>query len=248
MAFPQVEATNTSNEAGAVNNHTVSLPAGIQAGETLLVFFGNDGSSAGVGWPAGWNEIFEVLHGTASLTLAIAWRKATGGEGGTITVTTGDARQSAHASYRISGAIDPSVTAPEVSTGADGLNANPDPDSLTASGGSKEYLWIVVEGNDRFQTVSAYPTNYDSNQLNSVSAGIGGVSVGVASDEVETDTQDPGTFTISGSEQWIACTVAVYPTPPVNFDRSATVIIGTTAKGRIHTSQPRFKQVPRRPV
>ncbi|KKL70683.1 hypothetical protein LCGC14_2102440 [marine sediment metagenome] len=212
MAFPQVEATNTSSQDSNVLNHTVSLPAGIQAGETLLVFFANNADSGGVGWPGGWNEIFETVEPGNQVTLAVAWRKATGGEGGTITVTTGNGRQSAHASYRISGAIDPAVTAPEVSTGATGVGTNPNPDSLTAGGGSDEYLWIAVEGNDTNLTVSAYPTNYDSNQLSLVSgAGAGNCGIGVASDEVETNTQDPGTFTISGSEQWVACTVAVYP-------------------------------------
>ncbi len=206
MAFPQVEATNSSTEAGNETNHTVDLPAGIQAGETLLVFFACDGVPS-VGWPGGWNEIFEVQFSVT--TLAVAWRKATGGEGASITVTTTVAEQSAHASYRISGATDPAITPPEVSTGVSSTSANPDPDSLTASGGSKEYLWIVVEGNDGTRTVSAYPTNYDSNQLNP-GGGIG-AHVGVASDEVETETEDPGTFTINGSDQWIACTVAVHP-------------------------------------
>jgi len=209
MAFPQVEATNTSFHNGDVTDHIVSLPVGIQAGETLLVFFGSDGPES-VGWPAGWNEIFEEKN--AANTLAVAWRKATGGEGASITVTTGNAQRSAHASYRISGAIDPTSTAPEVSTGATGVDVNPDPDSLTAGGGSKEYLWIAVEGNnDGNKTVVAYPTNFDSNQLNQTGGFATGCGVGVATDEVETDTQDPATFTISDSDQWVACTVAVYP-------------------------------------
>lgn len=206
MAFPQAEATNTSSDSGT--SHTVSLPAGIQAGETLLVFFCCD-SSESVGWSAGWNEIFEVANGT-QVTLAVAWRKATGGEGASITVTTPGSEQSAHISYRISGAIDPTSTAPEVSTGATGNDVNPNPDSLTAGGGSKEYLWIAVAGsNSGASTFSGYP--YADNQVTSQAIGSGGCNVGVCSDEVETDTQDPGTFTIDQSIAWVACTVAVYP-------------------------------------
>lgn len=231
-AFPQVEATNTSFEKdAAVQNHTVSLPAGIQAGETLLVFFACDGASGGVGWPGGWNEIFEAARGT-DVTLAVAWRKATGGEGASITVTTVNSKRSAHASYRISGAIDPTSTAPEASTGATGDDANPNPDSLTAGGGSDEYLWIVVAGIDNRRTVTAYPTNYDSNQLYSLSDNALGCAIGVASDEVETDVQDPATFTISGGDQWVACTVAVYPLgPPTVTSQAATNVEDTTATG-----------------
>lgn len=232
MAFPQVEATNTSSEGSGVTNHTVNLPAGIQAGETLLVFFSCDTAEA-IGWPGGWNQIFDISNGTDN-SLAIAWRKATGGEGASITVTTGGSEQSAHASYRISGAIDPTVTAPEASTGATGGSVNPDPDSLTAGGGSKEYLWIAVEGNDGDKTVSAYPTNYDSNQLNSVSAGSGGCGVGVSSDEVETDVQDPGTFTLSAGDQWVACAVAVYPAEAVVIEnKSANMAVKLMARGMI---------------
>ena len=169
MAFPQVEATNTSSDGGT--SHTVSLPASIQAGETLLVFFTSD-SAESVGWPAGWNEILEVVSG-GLVTLAVAWRKATGGEGATITVTTGTSETSVHASYRISGAIDPTVTAPEVSTGATGTSANPNPDELIVGGGSKEYLWIAVAGSDDGEDeFTGYPTNYPDNRLTRQSSGV----------------------------------------------------------------------------
>ena len=206
MPYPQVEATNTSLEDPATNTHTVSLPAGIQAGETLLVFFAVDLNMA-VGWPGGWNEILELQDG--NITLAIAWRKATGGEGGTITVTTSGSRESTHASYRISGATDPTVTPPEVSTGVAGTSNVPNPDSLTASGGSKQYLWIAVAMCDGFQNFTGYP--YPDNRRTITNSDDAGCAVAVCSDEVETDTQDPGNFTISGSDHWIAATVAVYP-------------------------------------
>lgn len=224
MAFPQVAATNTSSEDSDVQNHTVSLPASIQAGETLLVFFSCQ-TNQPIGWPGGWNEIFENQQ--TDVTLAIAWRKADGGEGATITVTTNDVEISAHASYRINVAIDPTSTPPEVSTGATGTSENPNPDSLTADGGSKEYLWIAVEGNDEDKTVTAYPTNYDSNQLNIAVGGKNGAGIGVASDEVETDVQDPATFTLSGSKTWIACTVVVYPGGITHLGAATLSGIGT---------------------
>ncbi len=231
MAFPQVEATNTSSEDGLTVSHTVSLPTGIQVGETLLVFFVREGFTEGISWPAGWNSIIDKNTNNVAM-LGIAWRKATGGEGATITVTTGASNaRSAHASYRISGATDPTVTAPEASTGVIGANAIPDPDSLTAGGGSDEYLWIAVEGNDGPRAVTVYPTNYDSNQLTKIATG--GVGIGVASDEVETDTQDPGTFTIDAADQWAACTVAVYPALVVVGTKSANMAAKMMARGLI---------------
>ena len=138
MAFPQVEATNNSAESSGTTSHTVSLPAGIQAGETLLVFFSVDGNSPAT-FPEGWTEIIDLTN--ASNTLSVAWRKADGGEGASITVTTPGGRESVHISYRISGATDPTTTPPEASTGDTGDDTNPDPDSLTAGGGSIFRSW-----------------------------------------------------------------------------------------------------------
>lgn len=211
MAFPVVEATNHSVEPNDIISHTVSLPANIQAGETLLVFFVCDGNRA-VTFPEGWTEIFETMN---NCTLAIAWCKADGEEGASITVTTSTAKQSAHISYRISGAIDPTVTPPEVSTGATGVSANPNPDSLTAGGGSKEYLWISVAGSDDGRDLYiAYPANYINGEGYQSKEDSDGCNIGVARRDLETDVEDPGTFAIEASEDWVACTVAVYPVAP----------------------------------
>lgn len=228
MAFPQVEATNNSVEASATNSHTVSLPAGIQAGETLLVFFSVDAQNACT-FPEGWTEIFDTPNGTN--TLAVGWRKADGGEGASITVTTAGNRESVHISYRISGATDPTVTAPEVSTGATGDDTNPDPDSLTAGGGSKKYLWIAVEGNDDDDAITDYPTNYTNGETYVSSTGFNTCGIAVARRELETDVEDPGTFTLAATEQWVACTVAVYPPPgPVPVADGDLIGIGIIRK------------------
>ena len=212
MAFPQVIATNNSAETTNETSHTVALPAGIQAGETLLVFFSCDWLRT-VTFPGGWTEIFEDI---SSATLAISWRKADGGEGASITVTTSGTEQSVHISHRISGAIDPATTPPEVSAGATGNSTNPNPDSLNPGGGAEEYLWIAVaSSNDGQEIYTAYPANYTDNRETYQSAEhIAGCNIAVATREIETTVQDPGTFTIEASEAWAACTVAVYPELP----------------------------------
>jgi len=57
--FPVVEAENGGNDIIDQLNHTVNLPAGIVAGDLLLVIFGADGNFEAVGWPGGWVELFE---------------------------------------------------------------------------------------------------------------------------------------------------------------------------------------------
>ena len=224
MAYPQVGATNHSIETDDTTSHTVSLPANIQAGETLLVFFATDGDTYDeISFPAGWTVI--ERENEPSVTVAVAWRKADGNEGASITVTTGAvSERSAHISYRISGATDPTVTPPEVSGGVSGSDANPNPDSLTPTGGSKGYLWIAVAACDGLRTFTGYPTNYSNGETYQAPDGgsAWGCSVAVARRELTADSEDPGTFTISFTEGWVACTVAVYPAAGATYELSCS--------------------------
>jgi len=208
-AFPTVAATNTSGQSSNVTSHTVNLPTGINAGDLLIVFFACDGDST-VTWPTG-NGWASIFHQTNSVTLDVGYKIADGTEGATITVGTGASEQSAHISYRITGHN--SAQAPQVSTGATGTSASPNPNSLTPTGGAKDYLWIAVEGNDDGRdTASAYPSNYTNGQTNPAGT-TSGVNVAVARRQLNASSEDPGTFTIP-SEEWVACTVAVHPAVP----------------------------------
>lgn len=223
MAFPQVVDTNTSIVTPSGTSHTVDLPANISAGDLLLVFFSTDGDNTISDWD-GFTELFNLSNGTFA-SLSVGYKKATGGEGGTITITTTSSEHSAHVSYRITGHADPDSQAPEASTGAVDGSANPNPDSLTPTGGAKDYLWIAVEGNDDgTDTVISYPTGYDDNQFTIGTANSSfGCAIGIGSKEENDTSDDPGTFTIP-PEQWVACTVAVHPAgeeppPPSGTDQ-----------------------------
>ena len=206
--FPQVEDTNTSSEDANTTSHTISLPANISSGDLLVIFFATDGDNYVSDWD-GFTELFNDSQG-AYVSLSVAYKKAVGTEGATITVTTRYNESSSHISFRISGHEDPSVQALEVSAGAKSAGSvNPDPDSLTPTGGAKNYLWFAVEANDYTRSVTVYPL--PDNNINKVGGGQYNCGVGVCSDELNQASLDPGTFTISTSEQWIACTVAIHP-------------------------------------
>jgi len=208
MAAPTVDATNTSIHDSDVTSHTVSLPAGISSGDLLIVIFAVD-ANPGVTWPGGWTEIAEVLQ-EAQVTLAVAYRQADGGEGATIIVTSGTAQMSAHTTYKISGHENPATQAPELSTGANGFGVNPDPDSLSPTGGSKDYLWLAVHAHDGTRSTDAFPTNY-TNGISTQGVNGGSAGAGSAERQLTAAAEDPGAFTISASEQWAAATVAVHP-------------------------------------
>ena len=209
MAFPQVEASQTSTTTTAGTNHTITMPASIVAGETLLIFASSDGN-IDWGFPEGWTALKYTL-GNGS-TLGIAWRKADGTEGASITATTSASEKTASICWRISSASDPTVSPPEVSTGETGFNKNPDADAITPSGGSKDYLWIAVVTQNEDVTTSAYPTGYTDNQTcYDGGTGIGGCTIIVCSKEQTTTTNNPSAFTTSEEGGWGACSVVVYP-------------------------------------
>lgn len=218
MAFPDVADTNssTAGDNSDVTEHPVSLPANIESGNLLLVFFSVDGSPE-VTFPANWNKIIDMDANGGAAHLVIAWKKATGSEGSSITVTTDVGERSAHISWRVINHEDPDTQAPEASTGATGSGATPDPDSLLPTGGAKDYLWAAVIGTDDGATdVNSYPTNYDDDQLYCNYASPKSCMVGVCSRSYNASADDPSVFGLDSSEEWAACTIAIYPTgaPP----------------------------------
>lgn len=204
MAFPTVVSTNTSVQTPAGTSHTVSLPGSIVAGNLLLIFFATADIPT-ITTPANWN-LLRNKQETAGATSqqSIFYKVATGSEGATVTITTGTSFRSAHATYQISGYSGN----PEASAGASGISGNPDPDSLTPSGGAKDYLWIA-SGTCRSQTFSSAPTSY-TNLLTAATSSQ--VAVGTARRELNATSTDPGNFTITASNEWTGVTVAISPT------------------------------------
>jgi hypothetical protein len=214
MAFPTVATTNTSRQDTNSLTHTVNLPASIASGNLLLVFFACDGNTtAEVTTPAsGWSTLFtqNVLADTAFLK--VFYRFANGAEGGTIVITTGATEQSTHISYRITGAHASEVPAFS-STRPGASNANPDPPSLNpANWDIEDTLWIAAAAWDGSPTGTGYPTNYTGSQLtNQNPSGSGSAGSIVATKNNAAASEDPGTFTMSASEQWASATIAVRP-------------------------------------
>ena len=214
-AFPVVAATANSTETADVTTHTVNLPASIGAGDLLVAFACVDASPT-ITEPSGWSVLHSTANGSAN-TGAIWYKVASGSEGATMTFATSAGQQSAHITWRVTG-HGHSASAPNSGTAATGTDANPNPPSLTPAAGAQDYLWVVTECNDNGQeTVTAYPADYTSNQLNINNGNVAGAAQAVASRNLNTTTQDPGTFTITtATEQWVTQTLAIAPAPPAD--------------------------------
>jgi hypothetical protein len=203
-ATPAVAAVNGGNDVVNSTSHTVNLPAGISTGDLLLVVFASD-SNPTITFPANWYNLDTTSSGAAT-TMAIYYKIADGSDGATITVTTSNNQMTAHTSFRITGG-----QGVEIGTAATDTDASPDPGELRTRFGTLNNLWIAVSGNDvGTTTVTGYPAGY-ADTRNDRSNDAEGVGIGTARLASTTDNNDPGVFTLSGAQDWIANIVCISP-------------------------------------
>lgn len=100
----------------------------------------------------------------------------------------------------LSGAVLNAQDVVSSATATGGANANPNPPNLNAIG----HLW-VAEMQHEGRTVSSYPTNYTHRQE---SPQLTTASIALAFRQLSANSEDPGTYTDSGSSFWTAATIA----------------------------------------
>jgi len=214
FAFPTVAGFNTTNGTTATTAPVVNLPTSISAGQTLIALI-RVAVGGAIGWPAGWTEMVDVSTDAADDQIAAAWRKADGTEGTTITLSSGNGKFAA-LTWRITGATDPTVTAPDFNSFNTGTSTTPDPGNSTPPGGAQDYLWLWIGGWEGEQTSppASNPTNYGSPiGANSGTSGVTSTNCRVASAhrQLNAATEDAPSWTISASDDWSATVIAVYP-------------------------------------
>ncbi len=226
-AFPVVAAVNGGTDPGDVVNHTVDLPAGIVAGNLILIFFAVDGDPA-ITFPAGdWTEVFQQT-GNSLVRFGVWYRVADGTEGASIVVVTDVAEDASYTSYRITGHGD----IVEGGVAATANDANPNPPNLAPTWGAQNTLWFASVGyNDGPTIINAYPANYTDGRSDRAARGTA-VGVGTARRELNAAAENPGTFTLSAPQWWVANTIAVSPQPA--FDGTNVVTATGVASGE-HT-------------
>lgn len=228
VSFPIVADMDTTSGTVTSNSTswTLTYPTNIAAGDLLLMMLGSDGnptlnainSNGADGW------VVAHLTGNASATeLILAKKVAVGTETGSLTLTLSATEQGAWTVLRIpagtwEGTLGTSLTSPSAAThgsvtqvASSGATANPDPASLDPFNWATENtLWFAVAAADTSRTFSAFPSTF-TNTGSVVSGGSTGASLGFARLESAVSSLDPGTFTISASDDWAASTIAIRP-------------------------------------
>lgn len=101
------------------------------------------------------------------------------------------------------------VKFPEISNVATGTSVNPNSAGLSPTGGSANFTWISVygiDGTNEPTTQDNIPSGY-SNGIFSYYGISTGVGVGSAYKVATTSSEDPGAFTSSRNDDWVAYTV-----------------------------------------
>ena len=210
MAFPTVLSITETLFGSDATQHLVDMPATVVADDLLLIFFVNDGPATQT-TPGGWTELFDAEYSDSAVRFACYAKVAVGDEDGTtVDVVTSAAQEAAAQVYRINAWFG-ALAGVEDETPTTGYNTAPDCPELTPTWGAEDTLWIACYGADHNDTVDTYPTNYANGTYSVSSGGSGAGSMASARRELNATDDNPVAYDKSGSEQWVANTVAIRP-------------------------------------
>jgi hypothetical protein len=215
MAF----ATRLNGPTGTVfttaaKSWAVPMPATVNSGDLLLIYLGHDAENT-IAFDAvsGWTLVYDDSTSDVAATGRTAcWKKiADGSEGGTnVTVAAASLVSNRQALAYVlryqAGTYGTGVLADVEEAHNEGGSATPDPPSLTPSWGSGDTTWIAFAQCDGNRTTSVYPLA-DNNTRQSVTTDA--ASQMICTQQIATSPENPGTFTISVSDQWTATTLAI---------------------------------------
>ncbi len=239
MAFPVVSAVADSGALSGISQ-TPTLAAHSAGDRILLVYAVDGGASNYSSHTAGWDLLANVSNGSVCFLLVFE-KKSAASSSESITVTLVASRTARAFSYTITGSD--TSTASEIAT-ATGTSSTPDSPNLAPSWGSADTLWVAGFAQDNSSiTLSSYPTNYTSNQVTYAVGSTSTPRVGGASRELAASSENPGTFTLSASEQWVAATIAVKPSAGGGTTYTITPSGGVTFSGTIPTIRERQQVV-----
>jgi len=216
MAFPTRDSFIREVFAGNTTAHLVDMPATVDSGDLLLVFFTNDGGGRTVTTPVGWTELFSEGFGAGSAGVlhSAFYKIAAGTEGGTTVdfVTSHTETAIAH-TLRVTSWH--GTTPPESGTPAEATSTTPDPPNFNPDGwDAEDTLWIATFGADDSGngSVSDFPDNYTIDNVSDFANEFSSSCLAAAAiRELNATSDDPNTFTKNASNEWVSNLTAVRP-------------------------------------
>jgi hypothetical protein len=223
MAFPTVETADTKNGTVTSNSTswTLTYPTNLVSGDLMIALLATDGNPS-LTPPEAWYGARQT-SGTA-VTLHVLKKISAGTETGNFAVGLNLSEQGAWRVFRITGWARSIGTSSLFDNSADGggavialssgTSSTPDPPDLNpATWGTDDTLWIAACAVDTSRTISVYPLA-DLNTAD-VSGGSTGATLGICMKNDAVESLNPGTFTISTSDEWAAATIGIRPYSPI---------------------------------
>lgn len=227
MASPSVSSVTDTDFASSVTSMAVNMPATVDAGDRLVAVCHVRNAGTWNTVPTDWTNLKEQAGGGSVGELSIFEKIADGTEdGGTATWVTSTGTTAAWQVIRITGAH-ASTTSEVTSASGDASAANP-PSETASWGGSEDNLFLAIAGHSAASTTawSAAPTNYSGFAQNGASSGGAAVCVAHGYRQLTADSDDPGTFTVSGSNRWWAAATMVIRPAAAGGGTSVKDVIG----------------------
>jgi hypothetical protein len=191
--------THTSPNLSSLTKNSGDLLLAI-----VIIYDGNSTNAEFSAWGGSFTELPTGGDnaGTATMGIGVAYKKSTGAETGTFTVTTADTSTNDSCFILLSIPNWYTATAPEAGGFATGTGAA-NPASFNPAGWDVEdTLWIAVGGSGETATTGSYtglasaPTNYGNYADSGISADVvGGVEGAVAFRQLNAASEDVGAFT-----------------------------------------------------
>ena len=227
MAFPTISISAFQGFASSAT-HNVTMPATVDAGDLLGVWFISDDGGVTITNPGGWTQAALSTASTSTQgRVILSLKLADGTEDGTnVNFATSSARVGGAIVFRIPasswyGDISTGVSVSNTTIPVTALNTPGDPASVTASWGSADNLYVVLGAlADDPVDYSAAPTNYTGLVTGSTGVAATACGAGVAYRNLAASSDDPSGFT---------------QTTPTTFEYNTTIVIRPSAGGAVVT-------------
>jgi hypothetical protein len=208
MAFPTFIDWTVGHSTALRSAHTMPIPPRARPGDLVVYVTGQSHQSSTFGtvtWPSGWNV--SGLSQASNVRQEVGWRVLDGTEGIAVRLTLSASRYMDWACmvFRNHGG---SAEVAQVG----GTSTSMDPPNLAPSWGSDDTYWLA--GATYFQGqrfVTALPGSY-GNQLGVIrwdNSNAGGVILMSRTNAAA--SENPGAYTLSTSQAWVACTIGIRP-------------------------------------
>ncbi len=212
MTFPTVVNSGAANSGANTTSWTFNFGFTATSGNLLILCVVSD-STTGIDSftsPSSWTLLdndtssFEVTMST--------WKRISDGTETGVTIGLAVSQGMAATIHEFSGHN--GLTDVEAAAQSTGADSSPNPPNLDPAGwGTEDTAWIAYCGWDSNPGLSSYPTNFTANQRssewNNATDGVG-VATAVRAN-LQQASENPGTFSIGSSQEWVAGTIAIRP-------------------------------------